>query len=75
MDKNTEQTPFTQLRAGNPGCPSDLALDRLQAGENPGRADGVYGDPRRASAELGQLGVDAIVTASVSAIKRGVARR
>jgi hypothetical protein len=33
MDKNTEQTPFTQLRAGNPGCPSDLALDRLQAGE------------------------------------------
>lgn len=33
MDKNTEQTPFMQLRAGNPGCPSDLALDRLQAGE------------------------------------------
>lgn len=33
MDKNTEQTPFVQLRAGNPGCPSDLALDRLQAGE------------------------------------------
>ncbi len=33
MDKNPEQTPFMQLRAGQPGCPSDLALDRLQAGE------------------------------------------
>lgn len=33
MDKNTEQMPFTQLRAGHADCPSDLALDRLQAGE------------------------------------------
>jgi len=32
----------------------------------PGPADGVQGDPRRASAELGQLGVQRIVDASVS---------
>jgi len=55
--------------------PRLVRTDRLQSGENPGRADGVYGDPRRSSAELGQLGVDAIVAASVDAIKRAVARR
>jgi creatinine amidohydrolase/Fe(II)-dependent formamide hydrolase-like protein len=38
-------------------------------------ADGVVGDPRRASAELGRLGVDAIVEASVAAIRQAVARR
>jgi creatinine amidohydrolase len=32
-------------------------------------ADGVTGDPRRASAEFGQVGVDAIVEASVLAIR------
>jgi len=31
--------------------------------------DGVHGDPRRASAELGQLGVDRIVDTSVAAIR------
>lgn len=36
-------------------------------------ADGVYGDPQRASAELGQLGVDAIVTQTVEAIRKGAA--
>jgi creatinine amidohydrolase/Fe(II)-dependent formamide hydrolase-like protein len=55
--------------------PRLVRTDRLQSGENPGRADGVYGDPRRASAELGQLGVDAIVAASVNAIRRAVAHR
>ena len=40
-----------------------------------GRADGVYGDPRRASAELGTVGVDAIVRATVAAIRQAVARR
>ncbi len=37
-------------------------------------ADGVYGDPQRSSAELGQLGVDAIVTQTVEAIRKGAAR-
>ncbi len=35
---------------------------------------GVAGDPRAASAVLGQLGVDLIVTRSVAAIRRAVAR-
>jgi creatinine amidohydrolase len=37
--------------------------------------DGVTGDPRRATAELGQLGVDAIVAQTVEAIKRATSRR
>jgi creatinine amidohydrolase len=38
-------------------------------------AHGVFGDPRRASAEAGIIGVDAIVRESVSAIRQAVARR
>src|SRR5262247_522280 len=38
----------------------------------PGEASGVEGDPRRASAELGRLGVDLIVTQSVTAIRRSI---
>ena len=38
-------------------------------------AHGVYGDPRRASAELGTIGVDAIVRRSVAAIRQAVAHR
>ena len=41
----------------------------------PQSSDGVYGDPRRSSAEVGQLGVDAIVAASVAAIRQATARR
>jgi creatinine amidohydrolase/Fe(II)-dependent formamide hydrolase-like protein len=33
----------------------------------------VYGDPRRATAELGQIGVQQIVTRSVTAIQRATA--
>jgi creatinine amidohydrolase/Fe(II)-dependent formamide hydrolase-like protein len=55
--------------------PRLVRTDRLKAGEAPGRADGVIGDPRRSSAELGQLGVDATVTATVDAIRRAVVRR
>jgi creatinine amidohydrolase/Fe(II)-dependent formamide hydrolase-like protein len=42
--------------------------DRLKPGE------GVSGDPRRATAELGALGVTAIVDQTVAAIKQSVAR-
>jgi creatinine amidohydrolase/Fe(II)-dependent formamide hydrolase-like protein len=41
----------------------------------PDRSKGVYGDPRRASAELGQLGVNAIIAQSVAAIKNAIAHR
>ena len=36
---------------------------------------GVSGDPRRATAELGKPGIDAIVTQSVAAIRAAVAHR
>jgi len=55
--------------------PSLVRTERLRSPEPLGRSDGVYGDPRRASAELGQPGVDLIVTTTVGAIKRAVARR
>ncbi len=35
---------------------------------------GVYGDPRRAAAALGKIGVDLIVSQSVAAIKEAIAR-
>lgn len=38
----------------------------------PGEASGVEGDPKRASAELGQLGVDLIVSKSVMAIRKSI---
>jgi creatinine amidohydrolase len=37
-----------------------------------GEVSGVEGDPKRASAELGQLGVDLIVSKSVSAIRKSI---
>jgi creatinine amidohydrolase/Fe(II)-dependent formamide hydrolase-like protein len=55
--------------------PRLVRADRLRSPEPPGRADGVYGDPRRATAELGQAGVDLVVATSVAAIRRAVARR
>ena len=55
--------------------PGLVRTERLQGGAKLGRADGVYGDPRRASAELGQLGVDAIVATTVDAIRRATTRR
>lgn len=45
--------------------------DDVKAGE----ATGVDGDPRRASAELGRLGVDLIVTRTVDAIRVSINRR
>ncbi len=49
----------------------DPALVRhdLMARTAPRPQDGTYGDPRRATAELGQLGVQRIVDASVAAIR------
>ena len=38
-----------------------------------GKAGGTAGDPRASTAELGQLGVDAIVTQSTAAIRRAIA--
>lgn len=53
-----------------------LAVDKnlvrsniLAQGNKFGERDGVYGDPRRSTPELGQLGVQQIVDASVAAIR------
>lgn len=56
-----------------------LAIDKslvrsalLAEGAKTSPADGVYGDPRKASAELGQVGVRSIVDRSVQAIQEAV---
>jgi creatinine amidohydrolase len=56
--------------------PSMVRLKQLQAAPKPDASVGVYGgDPRRSSAELGRLGVDAQVSAAVQAIRRATMRR
>jgi len=55
--------------------PRLVRADRLRSPDPLGPAEGVYGDPRRATAELGQPGVDLIVKTTVEAIRRAVARR
>ena len=49
--------------------PSLVRMDQLQRAAKAGDREGVWGDPRRATAELGQLGVDRIVAVSVAAIR------
>jgi creatinine amidohydrolase/Fe(II)-dependent formamide hydrolase-like protein len=53
--------------------PALVRADRLA--QPPSAADGTYGDPRRATAALGEPGVNAIVAASVEAIRRARPRR
>ena len=55
----------------------DPALVRREKLGSPsmGAADGVYGKPDRATAELGKAGVDLIVERSVKAIRDSTARR
>jgi creatinine amidohydrolase len=49
-----------------------LRPDRMAPGAHVADTDGVSGDPRAASAALGQLGVDLIVRSSVAAIRHAV---
>jgi creatinine amidohydrolase len=49
--------------------PASVRVGLLAAGARAGQAGGVRGDPTRATAELGQLGVARIVDASVDAIR------
>lgn len=55
--------------------PRLVRLRQLRSNPNPGPSEGVYGDPRRSSAALGQLGVDAIIAQTVAAIRKDTARR
>jgi creatinine amidohydrolase len=52
--------------------PSDVRTGLLAAGAKAGKGGGVHGDPTRSSAELGRLGADRIVDASVAAIRAAV---
>lgn len=55
-------------------APQMVRQDAMRSGAKPGLADGVYGgDPHRATAELGQLGVDAIVTKTIQSLKANTA--
>ena len=57
-------------------APQMVRLDRLHGDSKPGPADGVYGgDPRRSTAELGRLGIDAIVSQTVAALRKDTAGR
>jgi Uncharacterized protein, putative amidase len=57
-------------------APQMVRLGRLHSGAKLGPADGVYGgDPRRSSAALGRLGIDAIVSRTVDAIRKDTAGR
>lgn len=52
-------------------APQMVRQGELKSSPKPTQADGVYGgDPRRSSAELGKLGIDAIVRVTVQAIQR-----
>jgi creatinine amidohydrolase len=55
--------------------PRLVRTDRLQVDAAHAVAEGVHGDPRRATAELGQAGVELIVARTVEAIRKEMARR
>lgn len=57
-------------------APESVRREALAHAEAPGPGDGIYGgDPRRASAELGRLGAEAIVARTVHAIREERAAR
>ena len=55
--------------------PALVRKDQLLRAAKAGASEGVAGDPRRATAELGQIGVDHIVEASVAALRKRIAGR
>ena len=73
--------PSVSLPATEPGVITDeraiLAAQRAlgDLGYKLGKADGVEGDARKSSAELGREGLDLIVAKTVEAIRKAVARR
>lgn len=81
-----EARGFSKREIGTHAGLADVALtlavdagqvrtDRLADPAARDPAHGVHGDPRRATAALGQIGVELIVTRTVQAIRRAVERR
>lgn len=56
-------------------APDLVRADRLKSSGELTGTNGVCGDPRRASAELGAAGVDIVVTRSVEALRKATAPR
>jgi creatinine amidohydrolase len=57
-------------------APEMVRQDKINNGPQLGTPDGVYGgDPRHASAELGQMGVDLIVDGTVTALSKFIAKK
>ncbi len=54
--------------------PALVRPDALARAAKAGPREGVHGDPRRATAELGQLGIDRVIETSVAQIKAQLAR-
>ena len=55
--------------------PSLVRADHLKTAPPPSEKEGVHGDPRRASAELGQIGVELVVAETTSAIRTAISHR
>ncbi|MBV1705716.1 MAG: creatininase family protein [Hyphomicrobiales bacterium] len=54
-------------------APSAVRSAHLADSPPPGPAQGVYGDPRKSSAALGEIGVEEIVSATVAALRKDLA--
>lgn len=68
LGKHADLSDTSLMLAVDPGM---VRLDALRHASLPGVSDGVYGgDPRGATAALGQIGVDMQVQAAVEALKR-----
>jgi creatinine amidohydrolase len=80
FNANLKQRGFADAEIGTHAGLADTALSlavdpalvrsgQIQAGARGGVRAGVHGDPTRATAELGRIGVERIVDASVAAIR------
>jgi creatinine amidohydrolase/Fe(II)-dependent formamide hydrolase-like protein len=56
-------------------APDLVRTESLASAGKPSAAQGVHGDPRRATAELGQLGVDIIIAQTIEAIRKATRRQ
>jgi creatinine amidohydrolase/Fe(II)-dependent formamide hydrolase-like protein len=55
-------------------APETVRADRVKSGSDHSSGDGAEGDPRRATPELGQLGVNEIVSTTIAAIRASLGR-
>ncbi|MEO7116049.1 MAG: creatininase family protein [Caldimonas sp.] len=85
FDPMLRKQGFSDAEIGSHGGVSDTSLalaadprlvrtERLHDSPPPGLAEGVRGDPRRASAALGEAGIELIVTRTRDAIQKDVTR-